>query len=55
MDKALAKERLRDQKCPYCGAHTKDLAYGNVENDGNRVLPALPVKNNLPRCILFVK
>ncbi|MGD2149264.1 MAG: hypothetical protein PVJ20_00355 [Desulfobacterales bacterium] len=32
MDKTLAKQRLRDQKCPYCGADRKDLAYGNVEN-----------------------
>ncbi len=38
MDKALAKERLRGQKCPYCGADRKDLAYGNVENDGKEVL-----------------
>jgi len=37
MDKALAKERLRGQKCPYCGADRKDLAYGNVENDGKEV------------------
>jgi hypothetical protein len=37
MDKALAKERLRSQKCPYCGADRKDLAYSNVENDGKRV------------------
>ncbi len=37
MDKALAKERLQDQKCPYCGADRKDLAYGNVENDGKEV------------------
>ena len=37
MDKALAKERLRGQKCPYCGVDRKDLAYGNVENDGKEV------------------
>jgi hypothetical protein len=37
MDKALAKERLRGRKCPYCGAYTKDLAYGNVENHGKEV------------------
>ena len=37
MDQALAKERLRSQKCPYCGAGRKDLAYGNVENDGKEV------------------
>ncbi len=38
MDKALAKKRLRGQKCPYCGADKKDLAYGNLENDGKEVL-----------------
>jgi len=37
MDKALAKERLRDRKCPYCGAYTKDLAYDTVENDAKEV------------------
>jgi len=37
MDKALAKERLRSQKCPYCGADRKDLAYANIENDGKEV------------------
>ena len=37
MDMALAKERLRDRKCPYCGADRKDLAYDNVENDGKEV------------------
>jgi hypothetical protein len=37
MDKALAKERLRGRKCPYCGAYTKDLAYDNIENDGKEV------------------
>jgi hypothetical protein len=26
MDKALGKERLRGQKCPYCGVGRKDLA-----------------------------
>jgi transposase-like protein len=34
MDKALTKERLLCQKCPYCGADRKDLAHGGVENDG---------------------
>jgi len=34
MDMALAKERLRSRKCPYCGVDRKDLAYGDVENDG---------------------
>jgi len=37
MDKTLAKERLRDRKCPYCGTYTKDLAYDNFENDGKEV------------------
>jgi len=37
VDKALAKERLRGQKCPYCGAVRKDLSYENVENDGKEV------------------
>jgi hypothetical protein len=37
MDKALVKERLQSQKCPYCGADRKDLAYGNIENDGKEV------------------
>ena len=37
MDKTLTKERLRGQKCPYCGADRKDLAYGNVENDGKEI------------------
>jgi uncharacterized Zn-finger protein len=37
MDMALAKERLRSQKCPYCGADRRYLAYGNVENDGKEV------------------
>ena len=37
MDKALAKERLRNQKCPYCGAHRKDLSYENIENNGKEV------------------
>jgi len=34
MDKALAKERLRDQKCPYCGVDKKEMIYSHVENDG---------------------
>ena len=37
MDKALARERLRDRKCPYCGADRKDLVYVNLENDGKEV------------------
>jgi hypothetical protein len=37
MDKTLVKKRLRDQKCPYCGADRKDLAYENIENDGKEV------------------
>jgi len=37
MDMALAKERLRDRKCPYCGADTKDLVYENIENDSKEV------------------
>jgi len=37
MDMALAKERLRSRKCPYCGVDRKDLAYGDVENDGKEV------------------
>jgi transcriptional regulator NrdR family protein len=37
LDKALAKERLQSQKCPYCGADRKDLAHGNIENDGREV------------------
>ena len=37
MDMALARERLRDRKCPYCGADRKDLACDNVENDGKEV------------------
>ena len=37
LNKALAKERLRDRKCPYCGADRKDLAYVNLENDGKEV------------------
>jgi transcriptional regulator NrdR family protein len=41
MDKALAKERLRSQKCPYCGADRKDLAHGNIENDGNEVFQVI--------------
>jgi len=38
MDKTLAKERLRSQKCPYCGTDRKDLAYENIENYGKEVL-----------------
>jgi transcriptional regulator NrdR family protein len=37
MDMALAKERLRDRKCPYCGADRKNLVYVNLENDGKEV------------------
>ncbi|MGA8180085.1 MAG: hypothetical protein WB792_08495 [Desulfobacterales bacterium] len=37
MDKALTTERLRNQKCPYCGADKKDLAHGSFENDGKEV------------------
>lgn len=37
MDKALAKERLKIQNCPYCGAERKDLAYGDIENNGKEV------------------
>jgi hypothetical protein len=37
MDKPPAKERLRSQECPYCGADRKDLAYDNIENDGKEV------------------
>lgn len=41
MDKALAKERLQNQKCPYCGAERKDLAHGDVENDGNEIFQVI--------------
>ena len=41
MDKALAKERLRSQKCPYCGADRKDLASDNVKNDGKEVFQGI--------------
>lgn len=34
MDKALLRERILKQKCPYCGAEREDLDYGNVEIDG---------------------
>ena len=34
MDKALVKERLQLQKCPYCGAERKDLLYGEVKTGG---------------------
>ena len=34
MDTALAKKRLQERKCPYCGDERKDLDYGNVEIDG---------------------
>ncbi len=34
MDNTLVKERVKHQKCPYCGAGKKDLLYGNVETDG---------------------
>ena len=37
MDMALAEERLRSRKCPYCGADRNDLVYGNVENDVKEV------------------
>lgn len=41
MDKALTKERLLGQKCPYCGADRKDLAHGNIENDGKEVFQVI--------------
>ncbi|MBC8432344.1 MAG: hypothetical protein H8D96_10540 [Desulfobacterales bacterium] len=41
MDTALAKERLRGRKCPYCGAVREDLVYGNVENDGKEVFQVI--------------
>jgi hypothetical protein len=34
MDKALVRERIQHQKCPYCGAEREELDYGNVEIDG---------------------
>ena len=34
MDKALVRERIQYQKCPYCGAEREELYYGNVEIDG---------------------
>jgi hypothetical protein len=34
LDKALVRERIQYQKCPYCGAEREDLDYGNVEIDG---------------------
>ena len=34
MDKPLVTERIKEQKCPYCGADREDLDYGNVEIDG---------------------
>lgn len=37
MDMTLARGRLRDRKCPYCGADRKNLVYDNVENDGKEV------------------
>ncbi|MCJ7683924.1 MAG: hypothetical protein MUO68_06475 [Desulfobacteraceae bacterium] len=33
MDKASRKERVQDQRCPYCGADRLDLSYDNVEID----------------------
>jgi transcription elongation factor Elf1 len=34
MDRALVRERLKEQKCPYCGAEREGLDYGTVEIDG---------------------
>ncbi len=34
MDKMLVNERIKHQKCPYCGAVRKDLVDSNVEIDG---------------------
>ena len=33
-DKSLLRERVQEQRCPYCGAEREDLSYGNVEIDG---------------------
>ena len=33
-DKSLVRERVEEQRCPYCGAEREDLDYGNVEIDG---------------------
>ena len=41
MDKALVKERLQLQKCPYCGAERNDLILGNVEIDGKEAFQAI--------------
>ena len=34
MDEVLVRDRIQKRKCPYCGADTNDLSYGNVEIDG---------------------
>ena len=34
MDNTLVKERVKHQKCPYCGAERKELLCGNAEIDG---------------------
>ena len=41
MEKALVQERLKHQKCPYCGAERKDLFYGNIETDGKEAFQAI--------------
>ena len=33
-DRSLIRERVQEQRCPYCGAEREDLYYGNVEIDG---------------------
>jgi hypothetical protein len=35
MDKALVKERIQEQRCPYCGAERGNLDYDTIEIDGN--------------------
>ena len=40
-DKSLVRERVQEQRCPYCGAEREDLYYRDVEIDGKDAYQAV--------------
>jgi hypothetical protein len=40
-ERSVVRERVQEQRCPYCGAEREDLYYGNVEIDGKEAHQAV--------------
>ena len=41
MEKYLIRERVKEQRCLYCGAEREDLYYRDVEIDGKEAYQAV--------------